>query len=90
MKKWGVLGALGCLAAWEFQGPSASLGTLRFPGPLSLGGGSLGTLGIPGTLWLLGFPSVPWGSSGPPRLAVLRVRALGELHENCCERVPFG
>ena len=29
------------------------------------GGGSLGTLGIPGTLWLLGFPSVPWGSSGP-------------------------
>ena len=53
-------------------------------------GGSLGTLGIPGTLWLLGFPSVPWGSSGPPRLAALRVRALGELHENCCERVPFG
>ena len=54
------------------------------------GGGSLGTLGIPGTLWLLGFPSVPWSSSGPPRLAALRVCALGELHENRCERVPFG
>lgn len=53
-------------------------------------GGSLGTLGIPGTLWLMGFPSVPWSSSGPPRLAALRVRALGELHENRCERVPFG
>lgn len=54
------------------------------------GGGSLGTLGIPGTLWLLGFPSMPWSSSGPPRLAALRARALGELHENRCERVPFG
>ena len=29
------------------------------------GGGSLGTLGIPGTFWLQGFPSVPWSSSGP-------------------------
>lgn len=54
------------------------------------GGGSLGTLGIPGTLWVLGSPSVPWGSSGPPKLTALRVRALGELHENRCERVPFG
>lgn len=34
---------MGCLATWEFQGPSASLGTLRFPGPLSLSGGSLGS-----------------------------------------------
>lgn len=54
------------------------------------GGGSLGTLGIPGTLWLLGFPSVPWSSSGPPRLAAARYRAWGGLHENRCERVPFG
>ena len=54
------------------------------------GGGSLGTLGIPGTLWLLEFPSVPWGSSGPPKLAALCVHALGELHENRCQRVPFG
>ena len=53
-------------------------------------GGSLGTLGIPGTLWLMGFPSVPWGSSGPPRLAALRLCMWGDLHENRCERVPFG
>ena len=37
-------------------------------------GGSLGTLGIPGTFWLLGFPSVSRGSSGPqgspPRVSV--------------------
>ena len=42
------------------------------------GGGSLGTLGIPGTLWLLGFPSVPWGSSGP-RGSPARVYACGGI-----------
>ena len=47
--------------------------------------------GILGPLWLLGFPSVPWAlRNGPLRLAALRIRALGELHENRCERVPFG
>lgn len=41
-------------------------------------GGSLGTLGNSGTLWLLGFPSVPWGSSGP-RGSPARVYACGEI-----------
>lgn len=42
------------------------------------GGGSLGTLGIPGTFWLLGFPSVPWGSSGP-RGSPARVYVCGGI-----------
>lgn len=42
------------------------------------GGGSLGTLGIPGTLWLLGFPSVPRGSSGP-RGSPARVYVCGGI-----------
>ena len=54
------------------------------------GGGSLGTLGIPGTLRLLGVPLGALGLFGAPGLAALCVHALGELHENRCERVPFG
>ena len=41
-------------------------------------GGSLGTLGIPRTLWLLGVPSVPWSSSGP-RGSPARVYACGGI-----------
>ena len=43
-------------------------------------GGSLGTLGVLGLFGVLG------GAIG---LAALRFR-MGGLHENRCERVPFG